>query len=639
VGTLRWLPVALVCGLTLWAYAPALDAGFVFDDESNIVDSPAVHWNEISRENLDLLLGSSLLTRRPVANLTFAADHLLGELNPRGYHVTNLLVHLAVGGALVWLSLLYVRVARRRVPRGVQAAAVLLPALIFLVHPLNTQAVTYVVQRMASLAALFSLLAFGTYLVARHKLHGRSGWWYGLTVVLWGLGLGSKENAVLLLPVVLLYEGCFFRAEWRGRVQAAWSSKRGRGVALGVAAVAGVVLGVVGWSLVRSFVPADLSTQFAGRTFSGWERVLTQTRVQFLYAFLFLWPSPARLSLEHDFSVSRGLLDPPTTLIAAWVGVVALAVSFFLAVRRPRYGFPLLAYFAFHAIESGPFNLELVFEHRMYLPMTMLVLLGAALLADARPRRAVAAGAVLMVLCIPLAAWTHERNLVWADPIELQRDIALKSPANARAQHNLASALLDGGLLEEALPFARLAITLDSADARPRMLLGHALLGLERPEEALEAYQAAMMRVRGTPEPALGVGRALEAMDRGEEAFQHYVRTGTAFGRSGMAWEAIPLLEQAVAIQPERAEARSVLGSALFTAGLTERALAEYRSAVELDSGNVEAWYNVGIAADALGLREEAVRAYRGFIDRAPASLQAAVERALGRISELEPIG
>ena len=638
-GSIRWIPAALALGMTLWAYWPALDAGFVFDDEPNIVDSPAVHWTEVSGENLGLLLGSSRLSRRPVANLSFAADHLTNGLDPRGFHLTNLLIHLAVGGALIWLSLLYVRVAQPSSRTKTHAAAVLVPVLVFMVHPLNTQAVTYVVQRMTSLATLFSLLAFGAYLMARHKVARRWGWSFGAAVGLWGLGLGSKENAVLLLPVVVLYEGCFFHAQWRGWKASLWGRVRLRRLVLGVGVASVAVLGAAGWYLVVSSDAVSWSTDFGSRAFTGMERVLTQSRVQLLYVSLLLWPSPQRLTLDHDFTVSHGLLDPPSTLIATWVWVIVLASSIFLAVRRPRYGFPLLAYAAFHAIEAGPLDLELVFEHRMYLPGTMLVLLGAALLADAKQRHRVATGVLLIILAIPLAGWTHARNLVWANPIELQRDIARKAPNKARTQHNFAAALLEGGLPEEALPVIQRAITLDSGNVRPRLLLGDVLLELERPGEAIDVYRAASVRAPGTLRPVLGIGHALVALQREDEAFRHFVDTGTGFGMAGMAWEAIPLLREAVAIRKESAEAHRVLGSALLTAGLNEGAFEEYRRAVQLDPANVEAWYNAGAAADALGLWDEAIRAYRGFVERAPASLQEAIARARARITELESIG
>jgi hypothetical protein len=145
--------------LTAIVYLPALDAGFVFDDRINIEQASGVHWTEVSPGVIGGLLDSTLIPRRVVANASFALNHLAGGLAPRGYHLVNVLIHLAVGLTLAWAAFLYLRMvfpARERQQLGMAAVV---PVVLFLVHPLNTQAVTYVVQRMTSLAALFSLLA------------------------------------------------------------------------------------------------------------------------------------------------------------------------------------------------------------------------------------------------------------------------------------------------------------------------------------------------------------------------------------------------------------------------------------------------------------------------------------------------
>ena len=125
--------------LASWAYAPALGVSFVFDDRQNIVDSPAVHWTEFSRASLGSLLDASRLQSRPVANLSFALDHLRGGLEPRVFHVTNILIHFGVALALLWLTLLYVRLAKPIPDRGApyprSAALALLAIGIFLLLP------------------------------------------------------------------------------------------------------------------------------------------------------------------------------------------------------------------------------------------------------------------------------------------------------------------------------------------------------------------------------------------------------------------------------------------------------------------------------------------------------------------------
>jgi Flp pilus assembly protein TadD len=566
-------------------------------------------------------------------------DHLAGGLEPRGFHLTNLLIHLAVGAALMWASLLYVRFAGNSSETKGWHLATVSPALlfvgVFLLHPLNTQAVTYVVQRMASMAALFSILAFGSYLLARHRATSRPRLWYASAIAFWLLALGSKENAVLLLPVIILYELCFFADEWRQRIEAALGVKWSRRWTVSAWAGTAIIAVLAGWALIVSSNNVGLLTNFNGRDFSGLERLLTQPRVQIFYLTLLLWPSPERLNLEHDFAVSIGLLTPPTTLLALLTCLMILSSSIWLAARRPRYGFPILAYMTFHAIEAGPVNLELVFEHRMYLPSTMLVLLGAVLLVDARPRQQILVIAAIIILSFPLANWTHARNEVWADPLALQGDIARKSPNKVRAQQNFARALNDAGRGEEALIVINRAIELDPGRYQPHIVLGEILLNLSRPEEALQAYRT-VIRLRPTDVlGSLGIGRALQAAGREEEAFRHFIDSGTMLGQSGSPWEAILVLQDSVKLRPEAAEARHALGSAYLMAEIYDQAIEQFRTALQIDPAKFESWYNLGLTADALGLSDEAIHSYQRFIERAPPLLHQQVARARERIEVL----
>jgi Flp pilus assembly protein TadD len=636
LSSLGLLSIVVAVALTLWAYAPALDAGFVFDDEPNITDSPAVHWDEFSWKNIELLLDSSLLPRRPVANLSFALDHLVWGLEPSGYHLTNLLIHLAVGGAIMWVCLLYASFAfrsrQRQAPRRVPSYLVLVPIGLFLLHPLNTQAVSYVVQRMASMAALFSLLAFASYLVARYKVTTRSYWWYFGAAMFCLLGLGSKENALLLFPVIALFEVCFFRSEWQQKIETVLGRKWSRQWTIVAWACAIILATLAMWMVMVSSDSVGLFPTFSGRDYSGLERMLTQTRVQFFYLSLLLWPSPDLLNLDHDFMVSRGLLDPPQTLLATVACLAFFWGVLFLCVRQPRYGFPLMAYLVFHAIEAGPVGLELVFEHRMYLPSTMLVLLGATFLVDANPRQQVVVLAAVLLLSFPLANWTHTRNEVWADPIALQADIARKSPNKARAQRHLALALREDGRFEEALAIVQRAIELGPTDDRHLRRLGDILLDLDQPMEALQAFESALSVKPASMAPVLGIGTALKASGQEEAAFRHYLDTGTKFAQGGLPWQAIPVLREAVALRAGNANARHALGSAYLMVERHNEAIEQFRAALQIDQAKSESWYNLGLAADALGLGEEAMHAYRAFVERAPSTLQQPIAQARERI-------
>jgi tetratricopeptide (TPR) repeat protein/uncharacterized membrane protein YhaH (DUF805 family) len=625
--------------LTLWAYQPALDVPFVFDDQDNIVHSPAVRWTEFSWDNVVSLIDMSRLRMRPVANFSFALNHLLGGLEPGGYHLANVLIHLLTGAALLWLCVLYARNAGRTdtpaAPSWRLVGLALLPVGLFLLHPLNTQAVTYVVQRMASLAALFTLLAFASYLAARYGRTPRSRWWYVAALIFWMLGIGSKENAVLLLPVILLYEFCFFREYWRERIEQATGRTWSRNWTVGAWAAFVVAATVAVGLVMASTEVIRLTSDFPSRDFNGVERLMTQARVQVFHLSQLVWPAPGRLNLDHDLAISRGILDPWTTLPAILICIALLAAAAYLAVRRPRYGFPLLAYAVFHMIEAGPIGLEIIYEHRMYLPSTMLAVAGAVALADSGSRTRLLAVPSVLLVSVLFAVWTHERNLVWADPIGFRADIAAKSPNKARAQNNYALGLYHAGRSEEALPVSRRAIELDREDPVLLVVLGDILVDLGRPDEAADVFRTAIGMDPTNVEFVLGLGSALAASGDEQAAFRHYLDAGVAFGRNGRPWEAVMILKEAVRLRNQDAIAYNALGSAYMTAGLDAQAIEQFRTAIELDPGKIEAWYNLGLVADRLGRRDEAVYAYRGFLERAPASLQQHIEKVSARVEAL----
>jgi tetratricopeptide (TPR) repeat protein len=638
-GAIVCVAFAALVILTVWAYHPALNTPFYFDDFQNIVDSPALHWEDVSLENVKLVLDSSLLRARPVANVSFALNHLGGGLDPRGFHLTNIVIHLMVGGVLLWLSWLYARVTAgahgSSEKRAASALLVMLPVAIFMLHPLNTQAVTYVVQRMASLAALFTLFSFASYIVARYKLTAWPRVWYAIALTAWLLGVGTKENAVLLLPVVFVYELCFFRAEWRAKAESVLGISWNRSWTIAFwLALLGVTT-LIGLLLILERAGIGLFGQFPGRDFSGFERVLTQSRVQVFHLSQLFWPAPERLNLEHDFEISRGLLDPSTTLPAIVACLALILSAVVLAIHRPRYGFPLVAYALFHAIEAGPVSLELVFEHRMYLPLSMLVLLAAVLLADIRPSPRNMLIPLLCAVTLLLAGWTKSRNEIWADPFEFSRDFALKSPNKSRAQNNFAVALGNAGRYEDALLHVKKAIELDPRVPNQWGLLGKIQEDLGDWEESAKAYRTALLLEPDGVKALLGLGRALAESKQGGEAVRVLLDAGVRLALGGRPMEAIPVLQAAASLEEADGNVHNALGNTYVEAGMGDRALDQYLLALDMDPEMVSVWYNLGTVADSLGRHEDAVRAYENFLSRAPDTMQLQISRAQLRLQDL----
>jgi tetratricopeptide (TPR) repeat protein len=500
-------------GLTLAAYWPALDAGFVLDDQPNIVDGYALHWTEISVASLRETLSDATLVARPVANLSLALNHRFGGLEPRGYHAVNLILHLAVGGALVALARRLVLENSAAEPRERAAAtlAALAAATLFCVHPLNIQAVTYVVQRMTSLATLFSLLSLGCWLAARRRGGAARAAWGALCGLCFALACGSKEIAYMLPVVIVAWELCFRRDSWPRPGPRLWA-----GLALALLAAAAVA-----WLYD---IPGRFHwlEPFEERDFNGYQRILTQSRVMFFYLSLLVWPAASRLNLEHEFALSTGLLSPWTTAAAvlAWLAIGAACLR--LAAKRPRVGFPLVAALLFSLIESGPISLELVFEHRVYLPLTMLAVLLTVGLFAAPARWRVPACLGIALLALPLAWQTNLRNQLWADTEAFYRDTAARSPSKFRPHYALGTMLGRQGNAE-AVEFMRRALAIKPDDAMAHTNLGNILLQMGRREEALGHYRAALRSDPQNMHAHLNLAQLIERQQP-ERAADHYRR-------------------------------------------------------------------------------------------------------------------
>ena len=476
-----------IMAITIIAYYPGMSAGFYFDDDPNFLWVAAMQWSEFNAEILQQTLHEVTLPSRPVANISIAFTHLLSGLNAAPYHWTNLFIHLAAGLSLFWVIRLF---QHHHLSEKGGAWLALLIVFLFLVHPLNIQAVTYIIQRMTSMSALFFLLGLGCYLSGRyHADRKKRLMWFAFTALFFLLSIGSKEIGFLLLPFLLLYEFCFNGSEWRAWYVTKTSLMTRRALAAGASVL--VILTVsAGWFLLSDRV--FWFETFANRDFSGYERVLTQGRVQFFYLSLLLWPSPSRLNLEHEFITSRSLFDPVTTAVALVVWLLIIIFAIRNASSRPRLAFPILAYLLLHSIESAPISLELVFEHRMYLPMTMIALLLALNIDPLTKKYSPGSYATLFVTGLLLSTATHARNEVWGDPMTFHRDCAIKSPNKWRPQYNLGTELGQRGMYGEAKIAFEKAISIKPDDSESHNQLGNIYMIANQQHTAEKQYRLAI---------------------------------------------------------------------------------------------------------------------------------------------------
>lgn len=439
--------------LTILVYLPGLHGDFVLDDFPNILDNSALQVTSLTIDGLWRAAFSSEAgaLRRPISMLTLALNHYFSGFEPLAYKLSNVIIHLLCGLSLLVLSRQLLQSFRQvREPTLSDAAVRWIPLIIaafWLVHPLNLTGVLYIVQRMTSLAALFTALALISFIRCRIRLHEeRTGWWPPLaaSVLFAILAMLSKENGILTPVFALLIELAIFRGRTaQGRID--------RRVIAAFALCVGLPTLLVSGFLITH--PEQILNGYAGRSFSFTERLLTEPRALVFYLKLLVLPSASSLGLYHDdFTVSSGILAPPDTLVAVLAIMVAVAAGFFLLRRAPILGLGILWFFAGHVLESTIIPLELVYEHRNYLPSYGILLAlsytGFAVGRRLRVLPLAATGAPLVLALF--ATVTFVRAQQWEDNVTHAISEAINHPHSPRAVYGAgriyANLYLTGGL-------------------------------------------------------------------------------------------------------------------------------------------------------------------------------------------------
>lgn len=601
----------LIIGVVALAYANALHTPFLFDDAA-ILENPALH---------ELSWATVRGTSRPLVQLSFALDWALGGAAPLGYHVVNIVVHGLAALALYGI-------AARSTGTAPLALAI---ALVWAAHPLQTESVTYVVQRAES---LMGLLYFTTLWCAiRGAAAARPASWYAAAVAACALGMLCKPVMVTAPLLVLLYDRTFLAGSWR----AAW--RRRRRLHLGLFAT---------WSLPALLLlgqehESAATAGFAIRDLSLAEFASSQPGV--ILHYLRLVVLPYGLVLDYGWPPARGFgVTAPALLLAAGIGGLLWAFR-----ARPRLRFLVLAFLLTLAPSSSVVPIrDLAFEHRMYLPLAplaaLLVVGGWTALRRARlgtaATRRIAAAALAAVVAV-LGALTIARNHDYRSPRAMWTDVTAKRPANARAWSNLAEADLAAGAVDAALDAARRALAIDPRYAAAHVHLGRALGERGDAAAAIAHYAEAIRLQPDSPDAYNDWGAALADQKRFAEAEPYYrtalrLRPGFAEAMNNLAValvqrgehrEAAALYREAIRLAPDYAEPHSNLGNLHFREGRAAAAIAEYERALALRPDYAAVRFNLALALRQEGRGDEA-RAQAAAALRLQPDLDDVVRRA-----------
>ncbi len=515
----RVAPVGALIALAALVYANGVTGPFLADDHGFVIGNPAV-------EDPSLLLDGARIEALPVlpdlrhslksrtfAYLTFALNHRLGGEAPMGYHLVNVAIHAAAGVLVYLLAGSLLALARRRAsgaPPGPAGAgldpAALAVAALFVVHPLQTSAVTYITQRFTSLVALLYVASVVAYLAGRVAATRRAAaGWLGASLLACVVAMKTKETAFTLPAALTLAEVVFLEGPWRRRLATLvpfyatmaiipatlWSAAPAEGGVLDQAAG------------VSALMNLDDTPRLV--------YLLTQPRVVVTYLRLLLLP--VDLNFDRDFPVSTSLLEPAVLAsLALLAALLALGFHLLARARRPGpagphlrvAGFGVLWFFGTLSMTSSviPIN-DVINEYRVYLPSVGFLLFavhGALGAAEAWPRgRALllgrAGGVALAGLVGALALATVARNEVWRDDVRFWEDVVRKSPDNVRAAGRLSEVYLRHGQFDAAIGTQEAMVRRRPGLGRPRYFLGKVYLSLGRlPEAVAELERARAVR-------------------------------------------------------------------------------------------------------------------------------------------------
>jgi len=596
------MPVVVIAA-GLLAYYNSFMGPFIFDDVPSIQENLTIRhlwpiWRPLSPPHN----GGITVEGRPLTNLSLAINYALGGFKVQGYHALNLAVHILASLALLGVVRRTLQQPRLRERFGSTANELALAvAVLWTVHPLQTESVTYIVQRAESIMGLFYLLTL--YCFIRGAASPLPRRWYILCVAACALGMASKEVIISAPFMVLLYDRTFVSGSFRE----AWQRRRPLYLAL---ASTWVLLGF----LVVTYGNRGGAAGFASSTTSWQAYALTQLPAIAHYLRLSFWPTP----LVFDYGTA--VVTSAAEVVPGAVIVAALLIGTLIALNRsPSVGFLGVWFLAILAPTSSvmPVVTQTIAEHRMYLSLAAVVTLSVIGIYTLLGRRSLP---FFLALAAGLGFLTTQRNEDYRSELSIWSDTVAKLPTNARAHSNLGNYLAAVGRVPEAIEQYQQSLRLKENNPEAHTNLGLALFGLGRQEEAMEQWERALRLDPNFSAAHNNLGNALLAQGKAQEAidhFEHVMRSwpdraelhynvGNALVRLGKMPEAIAQWEWALRLDPDYAPAHNNLGNALLGSGKVQDALGHFEQALRGKPDDAEVRYNLGNALSRLGRRQEA---------------------------------
>ena len=666
--------MVLIAVVGLLTYSNTFHVPFQFDDFPNLAD------NQLIR-SLDNFISSSrgyhFNPRRFIGYLSFALNYHFGGLNVTGYHLINLAIHITSSLLVYLIVVLTFRTPFLKTVNGElnvngeevngelkpegkpftihdslftiyglssdsRSFIALFSALLFAVHPVQTQAVTYIVQRFASLAAMFYLLSVVAYIKARLALTTErteesldkkkprifSGsaqsislctLWLILSFLSAVLAMKTKETAFTLPVIIVLYEFTFFKSAIKKRLIL---------IVPLLLTMLIIPISILGTNRPLGDIISDVSEALRVQTnLSRWDYLMTQMRVITTYIRLIFLP--VNQNLDYNYPAYHSLFQPPVFLSFVFLSVILgtgvylmvkqvkaeakteslLAVSQPQPLPQPAFrliGFGILWFFITLSVESSFIPIaDVIFEHRLYLPSAgafVAVTTAAFMIAGRWKGMEKTVAIAFSIIIIALAGASYSRNAVWQDGTRLWEDVIRRSPGNVRAHNNLGSELMEKKIYDKAINEIRMALLLKPDYAEAHYNLGVIYQALNRFDEAVEHYQTAVKLKPDYAWAHLNLGfiyyKAFNKADKAEEEFltaaglmpdlaEAHFNLGLIYQSSNRPDKAIEQYLIDIKLRPDHVTSHNNLGSVYYKTGQVEKARKELAVALKIEPDNV----------------------------------------------------
>jgi len=421
--------------LLLAVYSNSFQGDWHFDDFPNIVKNSHIQIKSLSLPELKQSITGIYQDRllRPFSYASFALNYYVGGLNVFGFHLVNFFIHYL---SSVFLFLFIFNTLKlplcKNQYENIAYPVALLATVLWSVHPVFVTSVSYIVQRMTSMAGLFYIMSMYFYLKGRmSKTKGKSIGFFIFCALAGMASLLTKENAVMLPFSILLFDLLLIQGATKENIK--------RFLKILIAPL--LLFIIVGFLYTGGF--SNAFSGYAGRDFTMYERLLTEPRVIIFYLSLLFYPIHSRLTLLYDIDISHSLLQPWTTLPAILLILFIIATAIYLCRKRPLMSFCILFFFLNHIIEGTVIPLELIYEHRNYLPAMFLFIPVAQFFVYVLDyfsykrllQIAVALGVIIII--VGLGDVTFRRNAIFSDEFLLWSDNIEKYPNLSRPYSNI----------------------------------------------------------------------------------------------------------------------------------------------------------------------------------------------------------